>query len=342
MLVEGWFPELVDPRRRSLTHDAVEVHRGTIEEMLKTNTATTVHQRLRDEHGLSVGLTSFRRYVWREFPEENLRNIATPSRPDVPAGEEGQVDYGYLGQWLDPVTEKMRRVWAFVMVLACSRYMFVRPVLTMDQRAWTQCHVEAFAFFAGVPRRLVSDNLKTGVIKPDIYDPLLNRSYGELAAHYGCLIDPARALKPKDKPRVERMMPYVRDSLWRGRDWVDVPGMQQGALGWCVDVARRAVAPLARRRHSVLGVHRRPSGRHSSRCPSRRFELTTWSRPKIGPDCYAKAGKGLYTIPWRFIGQHVDARDRGTHRRVLRRRQTRGRQDLGHRCALGQSFRSST
>ena len=134
MLVEGWFPELVDPRRRSLTYDAVEVHRGTIEEMLKTNTATTVHQRLRDEHGLSVGLTSFRRYVWREFPEENLRNIATPSRPDVPAGEEGQVDYGYLGQWLDPVTEKMRRVWAFVMVLACSRYMFVRPVLTMDQR----------------------------------------------------------------------------------------------------------------------------------------------------------------------------------------------------------------
>ena len=307
MLVEGWFPELVDPRRRSLTHDAVEVHRGTIEEMLKTNTATTVHQRLRDEHGLSVGLTSFRRYVWREFPEENLRNIATPSRPDVPAGEEGQVDYGYLGQWLDPVTGRMRRVWAFVMVLACSRYMFVRPVLTMDQRAWTQCHVEAFAFFAGVPRRLVSDNLKTGVIKPDIYDPLLNRSYGELAAHYGTLIDPARALKPKDKPRVERMMPYVRDSMWKGRDWVDVGGMQQGALGWCIDVANPrshrsldGASPL-----SVFTSTERPA---LIALPVAPFELTTWGHPKIGPDCYAKAGKALYTIPWRFIGQHVDAR----------------------------------
>jgi transposase len=54
------------------------------------------------------------------------------------------------------------------MVLACSRHIFVRPVLTMDQRTWTACHVEAFAFFGGVPLRLVSDNLKTGVIKPDI------------------------------------------------------------------------------------------------------------------------------------------------------------------------------
>ena len=123
------------------------------------------------------------------------------------------------------------------MVLACSRHMFVRPVLSMDQRAWTACHVEAFAFFGGVPRRLVSDNLKTGVIKPDIYDPLLNRSYAELAAHYGCLIDPARALKPKDKPRVERQMPYVRDSMWSGRDWADVTGMQRGALVWCTEVA---------------------------------------------------------------------------------------------------------
>jgi hypothetical protein len=85
-LVHGWFPELVDPRQRSLTHEAIEVHRADIEAMLKTNTATTVHQRLRDEHGLAVGLTSFRRYVWREFPEENLRNIATPPRLDDAGG----------------------------------------------------------------------------------------------------------------------------------------------------------------------------------------------------------------------------------------------------------------
>jgi transposase len=307
VLVDQWFPELVDPRQRSLTHETIDTHRSDIEAMLKTNTATTVHQRLRDEKGLAVGLTSFRRYVWREFPEENLRNIATPPRPDVPAGEEAQIDYGYLGLWLDPVTEKMRRVWAFVLVLACSRYMFVRPVLTMNQRDWTACHIEAFRFFGGVPRRLVSDNLKTGVIKADIYDPLINHSYAELAAHYECLIDPARALKPKDKPRVERMMPYVRDSMWRGRDWVDLASMQRGALEWCVDVAgTRSHRSLDGA--SPFSVFTSTEAPALISLPPGPFELATWERPKVGPDCYAKAGKAIYTVPWRFIGQHLDAR----------------------------------
>jgi transposase len=306
-LVHEWFPELVDPRHRSLTHAEIDTHRVEIEEMLKTNTATTVHQRLRDEHGLEVSVTSFRRYIWREFPEDNLRKLATPPRPEVPAGEEAQIDYGYLGTWIDPSTGKTRRVWAFVFVLAASRHMFVRPVFNMDQRTWTQCHVEAFEFFSGVPRRLVIDNLKTGVIKADIYDPLLNRSYSELASHFRCLIDPARALKPKDKPRVERQMPYVRDSMWRGRDWIDEPDMRAAAIRWCTEVAGvRSHRSLDGA--SPLSVFKAVELSALISLPNEPFELATWSRPKVGPDCYAKAGKTLYTVPWRFIGQHLDAR----------------------------------
>jgi transposase len=309
-LARGWFPELVDPRQRSLTHATIEAHRSEIEEMLKTSTATTVHQRLRDEHGLKVSVSSFRRYIWRELPEDNLRNIATPPRPEVPAGEEGQVDYGYLGTWLGPLVGRARRVWAFVIVLACSRYMFVRPVLSMDQRTWTACHVEAFTFFGGAPRRLVSDNLKTGVIKPDIYDPLLNRSYAELAAHYGCLVDPARALKPKDKPRVERQMPYVRDSMWSGREWADLASMQRAALDWCTDVAgvRSHRSLEGASPASVFAAVEAPA---LVPLPASGFELTDWSRPKIGPDCYARVGRAIYTVPWRFIGCRLDARDSG-------------------------------
>src|SRR6266545_2582091 len=123
-LVREWFPELVDLRHRSPTHDAINAHRAQIAEMLRTNTVTTVHQRLRDERGLRVGLTSFRRYVWREFPEDRARQLATPPRPEVPPGEEGQIDYEFLGTWFDPALERLRRVWAFVMVLAHSRNMF--------------------------------------------------------------------------------------------------------------------------------------------------------------------------------------------------------------------------
>ncbi|WP_189594607.1 DDE-type integrase/transposase/recombinase [Streptomyces massasporeus] len=82
--------------------------------------------------------------------------------------------------------------------------------------AWTEAHVAVFRYFGGVPRRFVPDNLKTGVDKPDLYDPKINKAHGELAPYYGALVDLVRAAKPKDKPRVERPMPYVRDSFWRG------------------------------------------------------------------------------------------------------------------------------
>jgi transposase len=208
-LVRGWFPQLADTRLRQVTWPAISGHHEYITAQLKAGVRmSTIHQRLRDEQGLAVSVQSFRRYVAANVPEETRRAQVVVWNPyPGEAGEQAQIDYGQLGRWPDPVTGKLRTVWAFVMVLAYSRHMFVRPVLKMDQRAWTECHLEAFAFFGGVPARLVPDNLKTGVDKPDLYDPKINRSYAELAAHYGCLIDPARAIKPRDKPQAAYCTP---------------------------------------------------------------------------------------------------------------------------------------
>jgi transposase len=306
-LVSGWFPELTDKSARSRTYAAIDQHRDRIEEMLTTNTASTVHQRLRDEHGLAVGISSFRRYVWLAFPDKVAREKVTVLRPDVAPGEETQIDYGFLGNWTDPKTGKNRRVWAFVAVLACSRHMFVRPVLVMDQRSFVTSHVAAFGFFRGVTRRLVPDNLATGVDRPDLYDPKLNRSYGELAAHYGTLIDPARVRKPKDKPRVERQMPYVRDSFWRGRTFTSEAEMQSAAVTWCSEVAgirhHRGLEGA-----SPLSVFQALEADALLPLPRTCFELSSWSTPKVGPDCYIKVGGALYTVPWRLIGRTLDAR----------------------------------
>jgi transposase len=312
-LVREWFPELSDTRLRQVTWPAIAVHHEYITAQLKAGVRmSTVHQRLRDEQGLGASVASFRRYVTANVPEEARRSQVTVWNPrPAEAGEQAQIDYGQLGRWLDPVTGKLRVAWAFVMVLACSRHMFVRPVLKMDQRAWTECHVEAFEFFGGVPARLVPDNLKTGVDKPDLYDPKINRSYAELAEHYGCLIDPARAVKPRDKARVERPMPYVRDSFWRGREFASLEQMQAEAARWSAEVAgRRPCRPLeGAAPAAVFEAVEREALRP---LPAGPFVLATWARAKIGPDIHAQVDRVLYSLPWRHIGKTADVRVTGT------------------------------
>jgi len=283
------------------------VHHDYIAGQLKAGVRmSTICQRLRDEHGLAASVASFRRYVAANVPEEARRSqVVVWSPRQAEAGEQAQIDYGMLGRWLDPLTGRLRTVWAFVMVLACSRHMFVRPVLKMDQRAWTECHVEAFAFFGGVPARLVPDNLKTGVDKPDLYDPKVNRSYAELAAHYGCLVDPARALKPRDKARVERPMPYVRDSFWRGREFTSLERMQAEAARWSAEVAgRRQCRPLEGA--APAAVFEAVEKEALRPLPAGSFALATWATAKIGPDIHAQVEKVLYSVPWRHIGKTAD------------------------------------
>ena len=308
-LAREWFPELADTRLRQVTWPAIAEHHDYILAQVKAGVRmSTIWQRLRDEHGLAASVASLRRYVAANIPEEARRSQVTVWSPrQAEAGEQAQIDYGMLGRWLDPASGKLRTVWAFVMVLACSRHMFVRPVLKMDQRAWTECHVEAFAFFGGVPARLVPDNLKTGVDKPDLYDPKVNRSYAELAAHYGCLVDPARALKPRDKARVERPMPYVRDSFWRGREFTSLEQMQAGAARWSAGVAgQRACRPLEGAAPAV--VFETIERQALRPLPAEPFVLATWATAKIGPDIHAQVDKVLYSVPWRHIGKTADVR----------------------------------
>jgi transposase len=308
-LVRGWFPQLADARLRQVTWPAIGKHHEYITAQLKAGVRmSTIHQRLRDEHGLAVSVQSFRRYVAANVPEEVRRSqvrVLDP-RPSQ-AGEQAQIDYGQLGRWLDPVSGKLRTVWAFVMVLACSRHMFVRPVLKLDQRAWTECHVAAFEFFQGVPARLVPDNLRTGVDQPDLYDPKINRSYAEMAAHYGCLIDPARSRKPRDKARVERPMPYVRDSFWRGREFTSLAQMQAGAARWSAEVAgQRPCRPLDGA--APAAVFAAVEKAALAPLPAEPFVLATWAKAKIGTDIHARVDKVLYSVPWRHIGKTADVR----------------------------------
>jgi len=317
-LAREWFPELADTRLRQVTWPAIGEHRDYIVAQLAAGvTVSTIHQRLADERGLAASVASVRRYVAANLPEEARRAQVTVLRLDPPEpGQEAQVDYGQLGRWTDPRSGRKHTVNAFAMVLCCSRLLFVRPVVKMDQRAWTECHVAAMEFFGGVPARLVPDNLKTGVDRPDLYDPRINRSYAELAAHYGCLVDPARSRKPRDKAQVERPMPYIRDSFWRGREFLSLEQMQADAVRWSADVAgQRSCRPLDGA--APAAVFAAVEKDRLSPLPQDPFVLAEWSRGKVGPDIHVKVGQSLYSVPWKHIGKTLDARSTATMVQLL-------------------------
>ena len=127
------------------------------------------------------------------------------------------------------------------MTLSYSRHQFLYPVLAEDSATWLDAHVAAFAFFGGVPHRVIPDNLTAGIVKADRYDPRLHRAYGELTRYYGCLVDPSRVAHPKDKPRVERNVTYARDSFFRGRQFATLAEMRFAAIQWALDVAGQRI-----------------------------------------------------------------------------------------------------
>ncbi len=288
------------PARRSLEplHDDIAL-------AIQASTLTTVWQRLRDGGRTAVSFPTFRRYVAERIRATDPARL-TVLLPDPAYGEAMELDYGRLGAWTDPLGGRRRSIWAFVATPRASGLHFVRPVLQMDRRTWISCHLETLAFLGGSPRFWICDNLKTGVLSADLYDPRLNRAYRELAEHHGAIVDPARAMHPKDKPRVERAVPYVRDSFWSGRSFRSFEEIVAEALVWSRDTAPR-------RRHRRFGISVREVFDRYERpallaLPERPFELVDWHEVKVHPDCHVAIERVLYSVPWQHVGKTLQAR----------------------------------
>jgi len=134
--------------------------------------------------------------LFREFE----RRLSPVMRQHHVAGDKVFVDYsGKKIGIVDPQTGEVREAEIFVGVLGASSYSYAEASWTQSLPDWIEAHVRMFRFFAGVPRLIVPDNLKSGVHKASFYDPEINRSYGMMAAHYGVGILPARPYRPRDK-----------------------------------------------------------------------------------------------------------------------------------------------
>lgn len=228
-------------------------------------------------------------------------------------GEVAQVDFGYVGRLYDPTQGCLRRAWCFVMVLGFSRHMIARVVFDQRVETWLRLHIECFEELGGVPEVIVPDNLKAAVIRAafGVSEPTaLNRSYRELARHYGFKVDPTPPRAPNKKGKVESGVKYIKRSFFKGREDQDVEEVRRAMRTWLVETAgRRIHGTTGQQPRTVFDQHEHE---HLRPLPPVPFEPVIWKEARVHQDSHIAFDRRLYSVPWQLVGQQVWVRATGS------------------------------
>jgi transposase len=208
---------------------ACEQHRPWIEEQVRLGrNAVAIYQDLVERFAFEHKYNSVKRFC-RALRRKNPIQY---DRLEFPPGEESQVDYGLGALTRKPGTNTYRRPRLFVMTLKYSRRCFRKVVWTSSQVTWAKLHEEAFRYFGGTTQYMVLDNLKEGVITPDLYEPELNPVYASVLAHYGVVADPARVADPDRKGSVENAIQHTQNTALKGRRFESIEEQNQWLMHW--------------------------------------------------------------------------------------------------------------
>jgi transposase len=280
-------------------------HRDTIQTWLGPDRLrlTKVARRLRAQ-GLTVSYSTLYRFARAHC--DFGRPAITVRVAEPPPGELAEADFGRLGLWTEPTTGQRRYVYGLLVTLGFSRYAFLWVGLRQDLATVLDGLEAAWTFFGGVVRRLVVDNLKPAVTRPDRYTPTLDRVFLEYAQYRGFVVDPAVPRHATGKPKVERGIPYVREDFFRGETFRDLADMQARAVVWCRDLAGTRIHGTTRRAPRIVFE----TAEQATLLPlaPEPFDRPTWARCTVHPDHHIQFRRALYSVPTRYIGQLVDVR----------------------------------
>jgi transposase len=225
-----------------VVRSACEPHREWIEAQIRLGrNAMAIYQDLVDQHGFASRYNSVKRFC------RSLRKSAPAQfdRLEFLPGEEAQVDYGEGALTLH--NGRYRRPRLFVMTLRHSRRSFRKVVWNSGSETWARLHEEAFRYFGGCVQYVVLDNLKEGVIKPDIFEPELNRVYAEMLKHYGVVADAARVRDPNRKGTVESAIQHTQATALKGRRFDSIEAQNTFLDHWETNWAAKRIHGRAKR-----------------------------------------------------------------------------------------------
>jgi transposase len=233
------------------------------------------------------------------------KTAATVRVADGEPGTECQIDFGYLGLLTDPVSGRARKVHALIFTAAYSRHMFVWLSFTQTLAALVAGCEAAWVFFGGVFKVLVPDNASAIVADADAVNPRFTAGWLDYAQHCGFATDAARVRSPKDKPRVERAVQYVRGNFFAGEAFTGLADAQARAEAWCRDVAGMRVHGTIQARPAQVFAACEAAALLPLSLP---YDVPVFARVKVHRDFHVEIGRALYSAPKEYLGCHLDAR----------------------------------
>jgi hypothetical protein len=287
-----------------LTWKQCSEQRDFIRAKLDQGVRLTKVRKLLRRQGIDLPYATLWRYASSELGFG--KTSATIPVADCEAGEELQLDTGWVGSIVPDLAGRRRRFRAWIFTAVRSRYRFVYPTFPETTPVAIEACEAAWEFFGGIFKTLIPDNLKAVVQEADPLAPKINVAFLEYSQARGFVIDTARVRRPKDKARVERAVPTVRDDCFAGERLIDINHARQHARHWCLE-------EYGMRRHS--STLRRPREAFESEekgvllpAPSEPYDVPVWCEPKVHRDQHALVEKALYSLPTHFVGRTLHAR----------------------------------
>jgi len=285
----------------------VERYRGQIEPLAFAGVGPqAIYDRLRQEHADFCGsLSAIKRMCQAVKKSRGIRAVDVAIPLETLPGQEAQVDFGSVGKLYDAYEGRIRNAYVFVMVLSYSRHQFAKICFDQKVETWLRLHMESFEHFKGVPEILVPDNLKAAVIRATFSpsDPTtLNRSYRELARHYGFKIAPTPPRSPEKKGKVESGVKYVKNNFFASRPDERSADVLAGELSrWVMEVAGQRIHGTTRER--PVSVFELVEQGVLKPLPTRRPDYVIWHQAKLHRDCHVVFRQAMYSAPWTLIGK---------------------------------------
>jgi transposase len=297
---------------RAPAASACEPYRDLIEAALRIGrNAKAIWQDLVSQHGFGAGYASVKRFVRKllgtKTPEERVVIETAP-------GREAQVDYGEGPMVRHPETRKYRRTRLFVMTLGFSRKAVRLLVWASSVRIWAELHEQAFRRLNGATATIVLDNLREGVLKPDIYDPQLNPLYRDVLAHYGATALPCRVRDPDRKGKVESGIGHTQRTPLQGLRFETLEEAQRYLDEWDTRWADTRIHGTTKRQVAAMFADEQP---HLLALPVEPFRFYSYGQRIVHLDGCVEVNGAYYHAPPGWIGRTVFVQWDGLRVRLL-------------------------